>query len=114
VTNPVDINAIIPSKAKTWVSLVGTLLTFIGPFILSSTDALPAPWPAVIGAVFAVLTVLGVYKAPYKPTGTILAVDPSAPVVSDKVPENAPTARPTYVGPDTPGGPVRNPWKGRQ
>lgn len=111
---PVDLSTIIPLKYKTWITLIGSLLTIVGPYILQVGDYLPAPWPLVIGLVFAALTTLGVYRAPYKPTGTILAVDPSAPVVSDKVPDNAPTAHPTYVGPSVPGGPVRNPWKGRQ
>lgn len=109
-----DINEIIPTKWKTWVGLIGSLLTIVGPYILQAGDYLPAPWPLVVGLFFAVLTTLGIYKAPYRPTGTILAVDPSAPVVSDKVPDNAPTARPTYVGPITPDGPMSNPWKGRQ
>ena len=68
-----NLEDIVPSKAKTWVGLIGSLVTLIGPAILSSTDALPAPWPLIIGLVFAALTALGIYRAPYKPTGTVLA-----------------------------------------
>jgi hypothetical protein len=107
MTNPVDITEIIPSKMKTWVGLIGSLLTFIGPFILQSTDALPSPWPAVVGALFAVLTALGIYRAPYKPKGTVLAVDPNATEVDTLA-----------VGPDAPvavepphDGTYENPWK---
>jgi hypothetical protein len=68
-----NLEDIAPSKAKAWVGLIGSLLTLIGPAILQGTDALPSPWPLIIGLVFAVLTTLGVYRAPYKPTGTVLA-----------------------------------------
>lgn len=116
MTTP-DINEIIPSKAKTWVGLLTSLLTLGVPYALSVSTALPPPWPVVIGLVIAVLGALGIYKAPYKPTGTVLAVDPSAPVVADSVPASAPTARPTYTGPVTgsnspdPGDYPTNPWK---
>lgn len=111
MTVPVpDLSSIIPSKAKTWVGLLGSALSFVIPFVLSSVDALPAPWPALIGVVLFLLSALGIYKAPYKPTGTVLAVDPSAPVVSDKVPANAPTARPAESGPVVPGE-YHNRWR---
>lgn len=85
MTDPVDISSIVPSKAKTWVGLIGSLLTFVGPFILQSADLLPSPWPAVIGVVFALATALGVYKAPYKPAGTVLApVDTTVSVSVDR------------------------------
>lgn len=80
-----------PSKAKAWIALVGTLLTAIVPYVLQYSTALPAPWPALIGGMVALLTVLGVYHAPYKPTGTVIVQDPS------------PAAPP-------PGG-YQNPWK---
>lgn len=115
MTAPVDINAIIPSKAKTWVGLVGSLLTFVVPFILSAEQYLPSPWPAVIGGVIAVLTALGIYKAPYSPQGTTLAVDPTATTVSSSVPVNAPVAvsaanTPVVPTPPPVGG-WRNQWK---
>lgn len=79
-TNLPDLSSIIPSKAKTWVTLIGGLLTFIAPFTLEATQALPAPYPAIIGFVLLVLTALGVYHAPYAPAGTTLAIAPQTPV----------------------------------
>lgn len=69
MTTPV-ITTINPSKSKTWIGLVGAALTFAIPFIVQLAAGLDQPWPAVIAAVVAVLTALGVYKAPYKPEGT--------------------------------------------
>ena len=64
------ITTVEPSKAKTWIAVVGGLLTVVVPLIVSVSTYLPEPWPAVIGAVVALLTAFGVYKAPYKPGGT--------------------------------------------
>jgi len=61
-----------PSKAKTYVALIGSLLSVAAPLILQVSTALPPPWPAAIGGIFALLTALGVYHAPYKPPGTAL------------------------------------------
>lgn len=115
MTNPVDITALLPSKAKTWVGLIGSLLTFIGPLVLSSTDALPAPWPAIIGVVFAVLTALGIYHAPYKPAGTVLAPEE---ILAQLPPSEVPLATPDnpsppiadVAPPQVPGG-YANPWR---
>lgn len=52
---------------KSWVALIGSFLTFIVPWVVQYSSLLPAPWPAVIGAVVAVLTAVGVYHAPYQP-----------------------------------------------
>lgn len=68
-----------PSTAKTWVGLAGAALTALIPYILTVSTSLPEPWPAVVGGVIALLTALGVYKAPYVPSGTVLAPDPHAP-----------------------------------
>lgn len=54
-----------PSKAKTYVALIGSLLTVAIPLILEVSTALPAQWQGVIGGVIAILTGLGVYQAPY-------------------------------------------------
>ncbi len=112
MTNPIDLSAIVPSKAKTWVSLIGALLTIIGPWILQSANLLPSPWPGVIGLIFAVLTAAGVYKADYKPEGTVLAVDPSAPVIASSVPATAPVATPSHQVSKAPFDPDRpaSPW----
>lgn len=75
MTAPVDVSTIVPSKVKPWVGLVSSLLTLGVPYVLSVSDALPQPWPVVIGLVIAVLGAVGIYKAPYKPTGVVLAPD---------------------------------------
>ena len=109
----IDLESIVPSKAKTAVGLIGSLVTFLGPFILSSTDALPPPWPVVIGLVFAVLTALGVYHAPYKPTGTVLAPQqgPAAPEVPLATPDNpSPPFSPSAGTPQISES-YQNPWK---
>jgi hypothetical protein len=84
VTTP-DLSGLIPSKWKTWVALVGSALSFVVPYVLSVESYLPSPWPAVIGVVLFVLSALGVYKAPYKPAGTVLvptSVAQSSPPVA--------------------------------
>ena len=53
--------------AKTWKSLIGSILTLVIPYLLQISPSFPAPWPAVIGAVLAVLTAFGVYKVPNAP-----------------------------------------------
>lgn len=62
-----------PSKAKAYVALLGSVLTVIVPLLLDVSTHLPEPWPAIIGGVIGLLTVLGVYQAPYRPAGTVLA-----------------------------------------
>lgn len=52
---------------KSWTALAGSLLTFIIPTLVSVSTSWPEPWPAVIGAVVAILTAVGVYHAPYRP-----------------------------------------------
>jgi hypothetical protein len=56
------------TAGKTWVALLGSLLTFAVPFVVQLTAGLPEPWPALIGAAVALATALGVYHAPYAPT----------------------------------------------
>jgi hypothetical protein len=90
----VNLEEIVPSKAKTWVGLVGSVVTFVAPLVLSVSDALPSPWSAVIGAVLAVLTALGIYKAPYLPPETVV------------VPESVATG--VQLPPSE--GEYRNPW----
>lgn len=94
---------VIPSKLKTWTALAGSVLAVVIPLLVSVEDMLPAPWPAVIGAVIAALTALGVYKAPYVPTGTVLV--PEAQVKSTPAP-----AQPTTTTELT-AGTYSNPWK---
>lgn len=70
-----DIAAVVPLKYKPFVALIGAGLTFIIPTVLQYSTALPAPWPAVIAGVVALLTFAGVYRAPYQPAGTSLVPD---------------------------------------
>jgi hypothetical protein len=77
-----DLSTVIPLRYKTIVGLIGSIVTFAVPLVISVEQYLPSPWPAVIGALLSVLTALGIYKAPYKPEGTALvpnAVAASAP-----------------------------------
>jgi hypothetical protein len=105
VTAP-DLSFIIPLKYKTYVSLIGSALSFVVPFVLQSVDALPAPWPAAIGVVLFLLSALGVYKAPYKPTGTVLVPEKSA------VPNTELYGTVTDAEtPDVISGTFKNPWK---
>lgn len=64
-----------PSKAKTWVALAGALLSVVVPLLITASDYLPEPWPAVIGGIIALLTATGVYHAPYTPKGAVLVPD---------------------------------------
>ena len=64
---------------KSWVALLGSMLTLIIPTLVQASYSLSAPWPAVIGAVVAVLTAVGVYEAPYKPVPPKDAPPPSTP-----------------------------------
>jgi hypothetical protein len=106
----INLEDIVPSKAKTWVALVGTLLTFVGPYILAETDALPAWAGFAVGLFFFIATVLGVYKAPYKPAGTTLAPDTpevaQAAIAPETVSVGAPSAPPS--------GGWTHPWKNRR
>lgn len=74
-----DLSFIIPKKWKSVAALIGSALSFVVPYVLTYTDSLPQPWPGVIGFVLFVLTVLGVYHAPYAPKGTVLVQDPATP-----------------------------------
>lgn len=62
--------------AKTWTSLIGTLLTLIVPWGLQISQSLPAPWPAVVAGIMAILTALGVYKVPNAPGNPKTTVSP--------------------------------------
>lgn len=49
---------------KAWVGFAGAVLAFLLPYIARVAAEFPQPWPAVVGGIIAVLTGLGVYKAP--------------------------------------------------
>lgn len=101
--NP-PINTINPSKSKTWVAAIGGSLTVVVPLILSVATYLPDPWPAIIGGLIGLLTVAGVYKAPYKPEGTSVVSNVDLREVATPLPPSAPQVQPP------PDGGYRNPW----
>lgn len=106
MTTP-DLSSLVPSKWKTIVGLVGTGLSFLVPLILEVSSDLPDPWPAVIGVVLWLLTALGIYHAPYKPVGTVLAP-------ASVIPANVPTDIDPAADPALPPGGYtkpQNPWK---
>lgn len=72
MTTPPDLSGIIPQKYKAYIAIVGGALGLFVPYILEATEGLSAPWPLIIGGVVWLLTAFGVYRAPYKPPGTVL------------------------------------------
>lgn len=107
MTAPV-VTTIEPTKAKTWVAAIGSVLTFAIPLLVSVQDYLPPPWPSVLGAVLAVLTTLGVYKTPNRPADTVIV--PESQVITlppntgyTPVPDAPPAAPPV--------GGYKNPWQ---
>ena len=114
----VDITEVVPSKIKTWIGLIGSLLTFVVPYALQYAVYLPDPWPVVIGAVIAALTALGIYKAPYTPDDAtvvkndeIKAIGASDPInVNIPGVPNTPVLDGKTLPPEDPGQ-YRNPWK---
>lgn len=110
MTTPV-VGTVEPSKAKTWVSVVGSILTLIVPLVLSVQDYLPAPWPAVIGGVIIILTGLGVYRAPYKPADTTIVANSDIPAINAGtalVPDTTVTPTPYEAPPAS--GDLKRPW----
>jgi hypothetical protein len=91
-----DLATIVPTKYKTIVGLVGSVVTFVVPLIVSVQDYLPAPWPAVLGVALSILTALGIYTVPFKPSGTTLA--PDTPAVQVEIQKSVP-------------GPHTTPWE---
>lgn len=82
-------------KLKAYVALLGGILTVAIPTVIDFAVYLPPQWQAVVGAVVALLTALGVYAAPNRPKGAVIA--PATAVESRPVDE--PTVKP------------RHPWK---
>jgi hypothetical protein len=79
MTTPVPTDPATPSKSKSWVALVGSVLAFAIPLLVQFQGFLPQPWPALIGGLIALLTMFGVYKAPYKPKDTVLVHEDAVP-----------------------------------
>jgi hypothetical protein len=101
MTAPFDITEIIPTKYKAWVGLIGSVLTLVVPFVLEAEQYLPTGANLAIGGVLAVLTSLGIYKAPYKPSNDTVLVHKS------EVTTDLPAATPNKPLP--PSG-YNNPW----
>jgi hypothetical protein len=108
-STPVNIDTIIPAKWKPIVGLIGSLLTLGVPYIVSVEQYLPSPWPLVIGVVIAILTSLGIYRAPYVPDGAVLA--PNTPAVA--VAAQAAVTQEAVKQATVPGA-YGNPWKPNQ
>jgi hypothetical protein len=71
-----------PSKAKTWVALIGTMLMALVPLGLQIVGALPAPWGPLLTGILGVIglfTTTGVHQAPYVSPGTAVVPTSSAP-----------------------------------
>ena len=116
MTAPINLEEIVPSKAKAWVGLFGTIVTLFGPQILADVAQLSSPWPTVAGILFAVLTALGIYRAPYKPKGTTLALDSTQGMIPASTSGRVPVAVPAAEAPPASlgwgqGDRPRNPWK---
>lgn len=101
-----NLENLVPSKAKAWVGLIGSVLSLVIPYVLVISDSLPQPWPLLIGGLVALLTALGIYRAPYKPAGAALA--PKA-----AIPAGVPTDEGVAGTQDNPGtgSKYRNPWR---
>lgn len=108
-TPSVDITAIVPKKWKTVIGLVGSLLTFVVPFILSAEQYLPPAWTTAIGIALAVLTAFGIYKAPYVPKDATLAPDTAEVAQAALNPETVPLPARTPTEPFQ-SGKYKNPW----
>jgi len=77
-----DLSTVVPLKWKAWVGLIGSVLTLVIPWVAEIAVDLPQPWPLVVGGAVALLTALGVYRAPYVPPGAAVVPAPP-PVVPD-------------------------------
>ena len=100
MTTP-DLSGLIPTKYKTYVAIIGGALGLFVPQLLELTADLPQPWPLVIGGIIWVLTVFGVYKAPYAPTGAVLAPaeTPGIPGPTGTVVDGVLNVQPEYPNP---------------
>ena len=61
---------------KAITAAVGSVLTLLGPWILEQSVHLPQPWPLLVGGIFGLATILGVYHAPYVPKDAVLVPAP--------------------------------------
>lgn len=100
MTTPVPVT----KPTKTWIAAVGGILSVAVPLITSLLTYLPPEWAAVITGVIGLLTVLGVYTVPNKPTGEVVVSEHVVPPVA---------ASPPPVRPDVAvqPGEYKNPYK---
>lgn len=99
------------TKDKTWAAVVGSILTVGVPLVAQLATSLPPQWAAVIGGVIGLLTITGVYHAPYKPMGPGSIGSVTVPVRAvfappeEPAPAPTPTPAPNYTYPD--------PWRNK-
>lgn len=93
-----DLSFLIPSKAKAWVALIGTGLSFVVPYVLSAETFLPKPVTAGIGVALWILSVLGVYKVPNVPADSVVVAKADIPAVVAAA-KQAPPAEGEYRNP---------------
>lgn len=62
----------VTKPTKSIVALIGAVLSVAVPLITSLQGYLPPEWSAVITGAIGLLTVLGVYVVPNKPTGEVV------------------------------------------
>jgi hypothetical protein len=86
----VPVDSFIPLKLKTWVTVAGSVLMVVGPWILTASTNLPEPWPAIVGGIFGILTILGVYHAPYVPKSAQVSKTPISEIPSSNGPGESP------------------------
>lgn len=119
MTSPAVVTPVVPSKAKAWLAVLGSVLAFTVPLVTSVQDYLPAPWPSVLGGVIVILTGLGVYRAPYAPNETTIVHNDDVPAInagttfipnSDGQIIGASPTGPAGTPPAASGGPYQNPW----
>lgn len=74
------IPVITPSKAKTYVAFVGTVLTIVIPLVVQMSTNWPPQYQALLSGIIGLLTIFGVYQAPYKPKGTVIVPLDALPI----------------------------------
>ena len=92
----------VTKPTKTVIATIGAVLSVVVPLVTSLLTYLPSEWSAVITGVIGLLTVLGVYVVPNKPTGAVV-VSESTPI--RELPTGTPLSE--VVDPSS----YRNPWK---
>lgn len=96
----------VTKPTKAWITAIGGILSVAVPLITSLLTYLPPEWAAVITGAIGLLTVLGVYAVPNKPTGDVV-------IPTSEVPPVGGVSKPVQV--DTGGyinpGEYKNPYR---